>query len=122
MMARKLVDHLPRELRQERQVIIRVDDQRFLAIARKLVEVHHGTSGEPQLPQPLDVNLRFDSPADMPGRLSVPHHIRKISRSVVEGRHPTAWTVRGRDERVARSKAGADQTKLAVPLLLQPVE
>ena len=95
----ELFNHLPREFRQECQIVSAVDDERFLGPSRKFIEVCHGTDREPGLPQFLQVNLLFDSLPDMPGGLPMPDDIRKVCGGVIERCHPNPRIVRGGNER-----------------------
>ena len=52
----------------------------------------------------------------------MPHDVGNISGGVIESRDANARIVRRRDERVTRTKTGADNAEIAIALLLEPVE
>src|SRR5437660_12522517 len=66
--------------------------------------------------------MRFDSLANMPRRLPMPHYVGKVSRSMVECGDLDTRIVGGCKEPVTRSETGANDTQLLVTLLLQPIE
>src|SRR5579862_3018134 len=121
-MVRKLSDYLPRELRQKRQIVLRVDDQRLPRPPRKFVEVDHRANGAEQVSQIREINSLLEAFADVTSGLSVPDHIGKIGGRVVEGRDTDSRIVRGGNERVTRTQAGTDNSEAAVALRFQPVE
>src|SRR5450759_2508776 len=58
----EFLDHLLRKLRQERHVILRINNERPARPARKLIEVHDRTDGAPHLPQILQIDGRGGTP------------------------------------------------------------
>src|SRR5579859_7165345 len=52
----------------------------------------------------------------------MPHHIRKVSRRMIKRGHTNARIMRRCDERIARSQACAHDPKIAIALLLEPIE
>src|SRR5579864_5624150 len=61
----ELIYHLPREFRQEGQIVRRINNQRLLRPAGKLPEVRHRTDSQPGLPQFLQIDLLLDPLPDM---------------------------------------------------------
>ena len=86
------------------------------------LKIRHGTHRQPRSPQAVQVDLLLDSLPDVARRLAMPEDVGNVSRRVIEGGDANAGVVRGCDERVARSEAGADDAQPVVALLLQPVE
>ncbi len=90
--------------------------------AGELIEVGHGTDGEPGLAQGFEIDVGFDSLADVAGGLSVPYDVGDVGGGVVEGGDANAGIVGGGDEGVTGTQTGADDSELAVALLLEPIE
>jgi archaellum biogenesis ATPase FlaH len=76
--AREFGHDLTRKLRQKGEVIFRVNNQRLASEARKLIEVRHRADGGPQLPQAVNIDVRFQTGADVARRLSMPDNISKL--------------------------------------------
>src|SRR5262249_45177968 len=88
----------------------------------ELLEVNHGTDGEPEPTQPIQINRGFDSLANVPRGLTMPHDVGEIGRCVIEGSSSNTGIVRACNKCIAGTEAGSDHAELLVPLLLQPIE
>src|SRR5260221_3260391 len=118
----ELLDHLFGKFRQERHVVLRIDDERPSRPTRKLIEVHRGTDGAPHLPKILQIDGRFQPLTDVARGLPMPHHVGKVSRGMVESSHLYPRIVRPGDKPIARSAARGDHPPPVVTLPFEPVE
>src|SRR6185295_11801378 len=85
---------IARKPRQESHVVLRVYNEGLLRPAGKLFEIRNRTDAAPQRAQPVEVNLHFETLADVARGLPVPDHVRDIGGSVIEGGHANAGIVR----------------------------
>src|SRR5437868_7369009 len=120
--AGKFVDHLARKFRQKSKVMRCVDNQRLPWPARILLEIGHRTDGSPQAPQALKVDMRLQAFTYVAGRLSMPHNICKIGRSVIKRGYTDACIVGRSQKGIAGAEAGSDDAKPVIALLFKPVE
>src|SRR4029079_1688349 len=86
---------IARKPRQKSHVVLRVNNEGLLGPAGKLFEIRNRTDAAPQRAQPVEVNLRFETLADVARGLPVPDHVRDVGRGMIESRHANAGIVRG---------------------------
>src|SRR5581483_9335568 len=122
MMAGEFADHFPGKFRQESKIIFRVHHERTLGIPRELFEVHHGTDGEPEVPQAFQIDGSFETFADVACGLAMPDYVSEVSGGMVEGRGPDALVVRAGNEGITGTKARARDPESIVTLLFEPIE
>ena len=120
--AGKGINGLPRQLGQKSQIVGCVNDQRLLRPACELLKVRHRADAAPHGAQAVGVEMGLESLADVAGGLPVPYHIGHVGRSVIERRHSNTGIMRRRQECVTRAEAGAQNAKLGVAMLLQPIQ
>src|SRR5207237_10421530 len=84
IMARELLGDLPGKFRKESQIVLGINDQRFLRPARELMEVGHGADRAPEPAQALQINLRLQSLAIVARGLRVPNRTGKLRLRVSE--------------------------------------
>lgn len=121
-MADELLNYSSRKFGKESKVVFRVYNQRFFWPAGKVPEIRYGADGAPQIPQPVEVNLRFQSFTDVTRRLPVPNNIRNVCGGVIERCYLNARIMRCGKERIAGTQARANDSKSIEALLFQPIE
>lgn len=65
LVALEFGDNLPGKFRQERQIVSRINDQRFSREAGEVFEVRDWADGRPQPAQSFQIDMRFEALTDM---------------------------------------------------------
>src|SRR4051795_5194694 len=78
------------ELRKERRIVSGVNELVLLLPPGELLQVIHWADGAPDFPQAVHVDIRLQAFADVLGRETRPHDVRKEGRAVIEDVHAQA--------------------------------
>ena len=107
-MGGELLDDFAGKLWEKCQIVLGVNDQRFLAAARKLVEINHRADAARKDSASDPDRWGFHALPDVAGRLPVPKDIGEVRRSMIESGDTNTGIVRAGNKRITRAQAGAE--------------
>src|SRR5437016_7656963 len=120
--AAKGVEHLAGELGEHGGVVLAVDHESGAACAHTALDIGHGTDGGPVFAELVDCDVVAKAFPDVIGRHALADDVGEVRGDVQETAGADAFIVDESDVADRGTDAGAEDAKLGVTLLLEPVE